>query len=169
MAPRARDLGIDLDVRVGEAPEVRGDPIWLTQLLLNLLDNALRHTPPAAGDAWRSTRRCARAAPRVSVADTGEGIAPEHLPHLFERFYRADAARGRAAGGVGLGLAICDWVARAHGGRLEVASTVGSGTTIDALAARAARMARTRRHPVGQVLRRHTRMPFRPSRDANTG
>jgi two-component system sensor histidine kinase BaeS len=64
------------------------------------------------------------------VRDTGEGIAPEHLPHLFDRFYRVDAARGRSAGGTGLGLAICRWVADAHGGTLEVASTVGQGTTI---------------------------------------
>ena len=63
------------------------------------------------------------------MADTGEGIPSEHLPHLFERVYRVDPARSRAAGGAGLGLAICEWVSRAHGGRLEVASALGRGST----------------------------------------
>lgn len=64
----------------------------------------------------------------LKVADTGEGIAAEHLPHIFERFYRADRARTRVAGGSGLGLAICGWVAGAHHGRLTVESEVGRGT-----------------------------------------
>ncbi len=65
----------------------------------------------------------------LAVADTGIGIAPEHLPRLFERFYRADTARSRGAGGAGLGLAIADWIARAHGGQIAVVSAVGSGAT----------------------------------------
>jgi heavy metal sensor kinase len=128
VAARARDLGIHLDVQVGEAPEVRGDPIWLSQVLMNLLDNALRHTP--AGGRVTLALTGQRGGAAVAVRDTGEGIAPEHLPHLFDRFYRVDAARGRSAGGTGLGLAICRWVADAHGGTLEVASTVGQGTTV---------------------------------------
>jgi signal transduction histidine kinase len=65
----------------------------------------------------------------IRVEDTGEGIAPEHLPHLFERFYRADPGRARTSGGAGLGLAICEWVARVHGGRLTVTSAPGAGTS----------------------------------------
>jgi signal transduction histidine kinase len=65
----------------------------------------------------------------LRVADTGVGIAPEHLPHLFERFYRVDKARARAEGGAGLGLAISQWVARAHGGDITVESRPGRGTT----------------------------------------
>jgi signal transduction histidine kinase len=63
------------------------------------------------------------------VADTGVGIAPEHLPHLFERFYRVDKARARVEGGAGLGLAISHWLARAHGGEITVESRPGRGTT----------------------------------------
>ena len=65
----------------------------------------------------------------LAVADTGIGIAPEHLARLFERFYRADAARSRDTGGAGLGLAIVDWIARAHEGNVAVTSTVGNGAT----------------------------------------
>jgi signal transduction histidine kinase len=66
---------------------------------------------------------------RLRVSDSGVGIAPEHLPHLFERFYRADAARSRDEGGAGLGLAICQWIASAHQGTIAVQSTPGEGTT----------------------------------------
>jgi signal transduction histidine kinase len=65
----------------------------------------------------------------LRVADTGVGIEPEHLPHLFERFYRADQSRARVAGGSGLGLAISQWIATAHGGDISVESTLGEGTT----------------------------------------
>jgi heavy metal sensor kinase len=128
VATRARDLGIHLDVQIGEAPEVRGDPIWLSQVLMNLLDNALRHT--ARGGRIALSLAGQHDGATIAVGDTGEGIAPEHLPHLFDRFYRVDAARSRAAGGSGLGLAICRWVADAHGGHLTVTSGVGQGTTI---------------------------------------
>jgi len=110
---------------------VHGDPVWLTQLLFNLLDNALRHTP--GGGKIALTLESAPAGEPdgaiIRINDTGEGIAPEHLPHLFERFYRTDAGRARSTGGAGLGLAICDWVAQAHGGSISVASTLGAGTT----------------------------------------
>lgn len=108
--------------------QVQGDAHALVRLFGNLLENAARHTPPegcitvtaeASGD-WVN----------IQVADTGEGIAPEHLPHLGERFYRAEAARSRTGGGTGLGLAICRSIAEAHGGRLTVESIVGQGTTV---------------------------------------
>ena len=66
----------------------------------------------------------------VTVADTGEGIPPEHLPHVFERFYRADRSRSRATGGAGIGLAVVKQLVEAHGGRVGVESTPGRGTTL---------------------------------------
>jgi len=128
VAPLAHEQGVELVVTAGEVGPVRGDATWLTQLLLNLLDNALRHTPPGGRVAL-----CSEPGPGgaiLKVADTGEGIASEHMSHLFERFYRVDRARARATGGAGLGLAICDWVTRAHRGRIEVASELGQGTTV---------------------------------------
>ncbi|MFN8632673.1 MAG: ATP-binding protein [Chloroflexota bacterium] len=131
VAARARDHGVQLRVELGDAPEVRGDPVWLTQVLFNLLDNGLRHTPPGGQVTLSLMEAPDGNGAIVQVGDTGEGIAPEHLPHLFERFYRAEASRSRASGGAGLGLAICDWVARAHGGQLSVESAVGVGSSFE--------------------------------------
>lgn len=107
---------------------VPGSGSELTRLFTNLLENAVRHTPPegtvtvsASGDAMSVT---------VTVTDTGEGIAPEHLPHLGERFYRVDAARSAGTGGTGLGLAICRSITEAHGGRMTIQSKVGEGTAV---------------------------------------
>ena len=100
----------------------------LTQVLGNLLDNALRHTPPGG----RVTLTAARSGADVvfTVADDGEGIAAEHLPHVFERFYRADSARDRGRGGSGIGLAIVKALTEAHGGHISVASRgPGRGST----------------------------------------
>jgi two-component system, OmpR family, phosphate regulon sensor histidine kinase PhoR len=97
-------------------------------VLTNLVDNALRHTP-AGG------RIVCRAAPadggiEIAVRDTGAGIAREHLPRIFERFYRADPSRSRSAGGSGLGLAIVKHLVEAHGGRVAADSELGAGTTV---------------------------------------
>jgi len=107
---------------------VPGSGSELTRLFTNLLENAVRHTPPegtvtvsAMVDAMSVT---------VTVTDTGEGIAPEHLPHLGERFYRVDAARSAGTGGTGLGLAICRSITEAHGGRMTIESKVGEGTAV---------------------------------------
>ena len=128
VAQQAHAQGIRLAVELDDVPDSQGDPIWLRQLLCNLLENALRFTP-AGGQVCLALRRVADGV-TVTVRDTGTGIGPEHLPHLFERFYRVAAARDRASGGAGLGLAICAWVARAHGGRLTAESTLGIGTTM---------------------------------------
>ena len=102
---------------------VNADESLLLQLLLNLLDNAIKYTPSGGdvGVTWGVEGRFAV----VTVSDTGIGVAVEHQPHIFERFYRVDTARSRAEGGTGLGLAISRWITEAHGGTINVASTLG--------------------------------------------
>jgi len=114
-----------------EAPrgiELPGDPDRLHQLIMILIDNAIRHTP-AGGRVRVAVGATTDGAARIAVRDEGEGIAAEHLPHIFERFYRADGARGRSSGGTGLGLAIAQAICRAHGGALAVKSAPGQGAT----------------------------------------
>lgn len=120
---------VEVDVGVPEEPVVlRGDRGRLRQLLMNLLTNAIKYTP-AGGTVWIGS-----ATPDgqvvVTVRDTGIGIAPGDLPHVFDRFWRADAARSRTGErpGAGLGLAICKWIAEAHGGNISVQSRPGRGT-----------------------------------------
>ncbi len=123
----AGQKGTDLAVTAGVPVWVLGDQTGLTELFVNLIDNAIRYTPPGGRVSVDVGRRGADAV--VSVADTGPGIPPEDLPRLFERFYRVDKARSHAQGGTGLGLAIARTVARAHGGDIEVASRPGQGAT----------------------------------------
>src|SRR5204862_1144177 len=99
----------------------------LTHLAINLLENALSYTP--AGGTVTVQVGAVDGRATLSVADTGAGIAPEHLPHIFERFYRADRARGRAEGHYGLGLSVCVWIAERHKGRIDVQSAPGRGST----------------------------------------
>jgi heavy metal sensor kinase len=122
--PRAD--GQRLHVEAAETVELLGDEGRLTQVLTNLVDNALRHTPSGGTITLRLARENGWA--RVAVADTGEGIPAEHLPHIFDRFYRADKARARAGGGTGLGLAIVKHLTEAHGGWVTVESAPGRGT-----------------------------------------
>ncbi len=105
---------------------VIGDAQRLTQVLLNLLSNALQHTPPD-GQIIVSARQITGAV-QVVVQDTGEGIAPEDLSHIFERFYRADRARSRDTGGSGLGLSIAKSLVEAQGGKVTVESQIGQGS-----------------------------------------
>jgi signal transduction histidine kinase len=105
---------------------VEADPDRLQQVLLILIDNAVKHTP-AGGKVAVHVRRHGQSA-QVEVSDTGSGIAPEHLPRIFDRFYRADKARAREQGGTGLGLAIAKMLVDAHGGQLQINSTLGVGT-----------------------------------------
>ena len=128
VADRYAAKGVAVTTRVIEAPHLWGDRQRLAQVLGNLLDNALRHTP-AGGHV---TLTAAPLGTEVSfiVADDGEGVAAEQLPHLFERFYRADAARDRDRGGAGIGLAIAKALTEAHGGHISAASRgPGTGTT----------------------------------------
>src|SRR5262249_22660943 len=125
----ARGLTLGLD-RLDPCP-VRGDEDLLRRLLVNLLDNAIKCTPAGGAVTLRGERSGDRV--RIVVTDTGVGIAAEHLPHVFERFYRVDPARGREAEGTGLGLAICRAVVESHGGDIRVESTPGRGTSITVL------------------------------------
>lgn len=122
----AEAKGLELVKVIKENVNIYGDQTRLTQLLANLLDNAIKYTP--AGKVVVSLERLGKWALLV-IKDTGVGIPPEHLPHIFERFYRVDKARSRAEGGFGLGLSICEWIVRAHNGKIEVESSVGQGTT----------------------------------------
>ncbi|MDH5196734.1 MAG: HAMP domain-containing histidine kinase [Gemmatimonadota bacterium] len=123
-----------VDVRVS-MPTVRielwVDRMRIRQLLLNLLTNAIKYTP-AGGRVDIRTEILQSAELSIEVRDTGVGIAPGDLPHIFDRFWRADAARSRGAvrPGVGLGLAICQWVAEAHGGTISARSSRNRGTTM---------------------------------------
>jgi signal transduction histidine kinase len=128
LQPLAQTRHVALNCEVLDPVVVSGDQSRLTQLLTNLIDNGLKYTPPGG-----SVTLCAREVKAwaiVEVRDTGAGIAPEHLPHLFERFYQADPSRSNEAGGTGLGLAICQWIVRGHGGDIAVESSVGHGTVV---------------------------------------
>ena len=122
---RAADLSC---ATVRDLPPIAGDRAQLSQLLHNLVGNAMKYgragTPVRVGAAAEGMRL------RLTVADEGDGIPPEHLPRLTERFYRVDAGRSRSLGGTGLGLAIVKHIAERHRGRLDVASRVGVGTTV---------------------------------------
>jgi two-component system, OmpR family, phosphate regulon sensor histidine kinase PhoR len=111
-----------------DATHVRADPDGLRQVLRNLFENAVRHTPPDGSITVRAVADGAGI--RLSVADTGSGIGSEHLPRIFERFYRVDAGRSREQGGTGLGLAIVRHLVDAHGGRVWAESELGRGTTV---------------------------------------
>ena len=104
---------------------VRVDARRIGRVLANLTANALRHTP-AGGRIHLAARRTTEGV-EVEVADTGEGIRPEDLPYVFDRFYRGEKSRSRATGGAGLGLAIAQGIVEAHGGSIRVESEVGHG------------------------------------------
>jgi heavy metal sensor kinase len=106
--------------------EITGDRTKLRELFLNLLDNAMRYTPQ--GGKILLSAGASGAMARVSVNDSGIGIAQKHLPHIFERFYRVSKARSADEGGTGLGLAICKHIVELHGGRIEVESREGAGS-----------------------------------------
>lgn len=125
--PLAAQKGVALAFEVDGATTVTGDCGRLRQLLQSLLENALKFTDAGGRIDLRVRPANGSGAVAIEVADTGAGIAPGHLPHIFERFYRADPARSR--GGLGLGLAIAKAVAEAHGGSIAVASETGKGST----------------------------------------
>ncbi len=154
-AELARDNDVTLEASTVEGlPDVLADPLRVRQVLNNLLSNAIRHTPPGgatlvsarlvgsvdsqgvagSGDGAATSQEANDAGTepstvRVSISDTGVGIAPEALPHVFDRFWRAEGSRSRAYGGSGLGLAIAKQLVEAQGGRIGVESELGEGST----------------------------------------
>jgi signal transduction histidine kinase len=127
---RARILAPDHEIasRLDVAVTVVGNRDQIERVFTNLLDNAVKFTPPP-GQIELATR-LVDGHVEVTVADTGRGIPPDELPHIFDRFYRADRARSRQHGGAGLGLSIVQAIVSAHGGRISAESTIGAGTTI---------------------------------------
>lgn len=126
LRPIAQAKGISLRYDGPSTLPFQGDQDCLIRLFLNLLDNAVKHTPAGGNVTAEVTER--DGAIEVAVKDTGPGIPSEHLPHIFERFYRVDKARSRSEGGVGLGLAIAKHIAQLHGGNIRVASTPAKGS-----------------------------------------
>ena len=126
---QAAERGLRLEAEIPELPPVKADPARIGQVLRNLLTNAVTHTP-GPGTIVVAAAPEGAGFVAVSVRDTGPGIAPDHLPHVFERFYRADPSRARATGGAGLGLAIVKGIVEAHGGAVVAESSPGHGTTI---------------------------------------
>jgi two-component system phosphate regulon sensor histidine kinase PhoR len=126
---RAAEIVADIAANL---PPVGGDRIQLSQALHNLIGNAMKYGragTPVTVKLWRDTSNMVR----LSIGDEGDGIPPEHIPRLTERFYRVDSGRSRALGGTGLGLAIVKHIVERHRGRLDIASQVGRGTVVTIL------------------------------------
>jgi len=127
----AEDQQILLTLESQPVPSVLGDANRLKQLLINLLDNAIRYTPPGGTVVVRLYMKEQNVV--IAVEDSGHGIEPKHLPHLFDRFYRTDSSRVRNSGGTGLGLLIVKEIAAAHHGTVTVHSEVGKGSVFTLL------------------------------------
>ncbi|MEU8791317.1 HAMP domain-containing sensor histidine kinase [Streptomyces sp. NPDC048643] len=123
---RAQDAEIRLAVDAADALWLNADPVRMRQTLGNLMSNAIRHTPAGGAITLRARRQDDRIV--LEVSDTGAGIEPEDLPHVFDRFWRAEKSRSRRTGGSGLGLAIVRQLVTAHGGTVTVSSTGGTGS-----------------------------------------
>jgi two-component system phosphate regulon sensor histidine kinase PhoR len=126
---KAGEKEVELSLHVADAlPELPADPLRLEQVFSNLLDNALKYTPRGGKISIRVQQEDGNVS--ISIEDTGAGIPPADLPHIFERFYRADKARAREQGGTGLGLSIVKHIVQSHGGTVRAESTHTKGTKI---------------------------------------
>ena len=127
IAPLANSAGVTLNFDAPQsAIDIEGDPKRLKQLLVNLLDNAIKYTP--SGSEARLSLSVNASFALIEVSDTGRGIPASALPNIFERFYRQTDARDSRVTGFGLGLAISKWIIDAHGGSIEVESKEGQGS-----------------------------------------
>jgi len=128
--PLADEKGIVVESRLAEVPQAEIDASRINQVVYNLLTNAIRYTPAGGLIVVAATQAGEGKAGwlKLSVSDTGQGIAAEDLPHIFDHFYRADKSRARKSGGSGIGLAIVKQLVEAHGGRVEVESAPGRGS-----------------------------------------
>jgi two-component system OmpR family sensor kinase len=127
MRPLAEARQVHLGTIYAQPVVVQAEPDRLKQVVLNLVDNAIRYTPPDGWVELSTSYDTQSATARIDVSDTGSGIAPEDQAQIFERFYRADPARTRANGNTGLGLAIARAIVQAHGGTIGVQSVPGAG------------------------------------------
>jgi signal transduction histidine kinase len=136
LRPQFEGKGLGLETEIGhELPMVLGDEDKLMQILVNLLGNSFQYTPTGGRVVVRV--RAEKVAVRFEIADTGIGIPPEDLPHIFERFYRVDKSRSAAGGGAGIGLAIAKGLVERMGGAIRAESGPGNGTKISFLLRRA--------------------------------
>lgn len=123
----AKNIEVKLLLEVDEEIRIRGDELRLRQMFLNVISNGIKYTPE--NGHMEITLAMDNGQARVDISDSGIGIPAEHLPHIFDRFYRVDKARNRMDGGTGLGLAIVKWIAEAHGGGIKVTSEVNKGSS----------------------------------------
>ena len=130
LIPQAVEAQVEFKLDIDPLPTCVGDEDRLSQVFTNLVDNAIKHTP--AGGFVRLSARSEGGLARVEVIDSGEGIPAEHLPRIFERFYKVDGARKKeTVPGTGLGLAIAQQIVQAHGGTITVRSQIGEGTAFE--------------------------------------
>jgi two-component system heavy metal sensor histidine kinase CusS len=127
LRPLAESKGLHLEFDADGPARMSGDNLGLRQVFFNVLDNAIKYTPSGGNIAVQLNDKDGQVV--VTIKDTGVGIAPEHLAHVFDRFYRVDKARSRDEGGTGLGLSIARGTVLAHGGQIELTSAPGQGTT----------------------------------------
>jgi signal transduction histidine kinase len=127
LSPLAAVQNVRLQLELPDGATIRGDVFSLERAVRNLIENAIHHTPAGEQIVIRTQTNPGEAS--VRVIDAGVGVAPEHLPHLFDRFYRVDTARTRTHGGAGLGLSIVKAIVEAHGGTVSVESKLGAGST----------------------------------------
>jgi heavy metal sensor kinase len=127
LEPVAHVKALQMQCVADQRVTVTGDHGWLERCLLNLLDNAIKYTPPGGRVSVRVSRDGDHA--RVEVCDTGVGMSPDVVQHIFERFYRVDPARSSAVEGSGLGLSLVKWIVERHEGRIQVRSGPGDGST----------------------------------------
>lgn len=129
MGLKAKDKGLDIEVNIEELPLIYGDGLRLEQILINLIDNAIRYTEQ--GKITVKSRMLDKTKVIVEIKDTGKGIPKDELPFIFERFYRVEKSRSRQYGGTGLGLAIVKMLVEIQGGQIQVSSQLGEGTRFE--------------------------------------